>query len=135
MFSDNHKNVKRRFLAFKTEISTKQHRRSSPVNIQVGELVTVEVPERNSKLTPKSVGPPLVVNQIYPHRYELFNQWLNTVEVVHSDRIKKTRVTIDLDLVTTARLDQVTRLNDTTPEQVQQPEKPSLSYNLRSCSK
>ena len=89
----------------------------------------VKVPERNSKLAPKFVGPRLVVNQIQPHRFELFDPWLNTIEVVHSDRIKKTDSKINLDLVKTARLDQATRLNDSP---TQQTDKPSHAYNLRS---
>ena len=131
VFSDIHKDVKRRLLASKTEMSKQQHRRSAPVNIRVGESVMVKVPERNSKLAPKFVGPRLVVNQIQPHRFELFDPWLNTIEVVHSDRIKKTGAKLDLDLVTTARLDQATRLNDTSTQSIPQ-DKPSHSYNLRS---
>ncbi len=132
VFSDIHKDVKNRLLASKTEMSTQQHRRSSPVNIRVGESVMVQVPERHSKLAPKFVGPRLVVNQVQPHRFELFDPWLNTVEVVHSDRIKKTGAKVDLDLVTTARLEQATRLNNTTSQPTQQSDKPSHSYNLRS---
>ncbi len=64
----------------------------------------VQVPDRQSKLAPKFFGRRLLVNQIQPHRYEFFDPWLNTIEVVHSDRIKKTGVKVDLDLVTTARL-------------------------------
>ncbi len=73
----------------------------------------VKVPGTQSKLAPKIFGPRLVVNQIQPHRYETFNPQLNAIEVVHSDRIKKTGVKVDLDLVTTARLDKPTSLNDT----------------------
>ncbi len=93
----------------------------------------VQVPDRYSKLAPKFVGPRVVVNQIQAHRYELFDPWLNTIEVVHNDRIKKTGVKVDLDLVTTARLDKATRLNDTSSQPAQQQDKPSHSYNLRSC--
>ncbi len=114
VFSDIHQDVRRRLLASKTKMSTQQHRRSSPVNIRVEESVMVKVPDQIFKLTPKFVGACQVVNQIQPHRCELFHQWLNTTEVVHSDRIKKTGVRIDQDIVTTARLDQATRFNDTT---------------------
>ncbi len=41
VFSDIHKDVKRRVLASTTEMATQQHRRSTPVNIQVGESVMV----------------------------------------------------------------------------------------------
>ncbi len=73
VFSDIHQDVRRRLLASKTAMSAQQHRRSSPVTIRVRESVMVQVPERNSKLVPKFVGPRLVVNQVLPHRYELFD--------------------------------------------------------------
>ncbi len=73
----------------------------------------VQVPERNSKLSPKSVGRRLVENKVQSYRYELFDPWLNAIEVVNRSRIKKTGVKVDLDLVTTARLNQTTHLNDT----------------------
>ncbi len=50
---DIHKDMKRRLLASKMEMSTQQHRRSLPVNIRVGESVMVQVPDRQSKLAPK----------------------------------------------------------------------------------
>ncbi len=124
--------MKRQLLASKTEMASQQQRRSSPVNIRVGESVMVQVPDRQSKLAPKFVGQRPVVNQIQPHRYELFDPWLNTIEVVHSDRIKKTDIKVDLDLVTTARIDKATSLKDTSLQSIQQPGKPSHSYNLRS---
>ena len=131
VFSDIHRDVKHRLLASKTQMAKQQHKSSAPVSIRVGESVMVKVPERNSKLAPKFVGPRLVVNQVKPHRFELFDPWLNTVETVHSDRLKKTGVKIDLDLVTTARLDKATRLNDTTSQRQTQDQK-SHTYNLRS---
>ena len=131
VFSDIHKDVKHRLIASKTEMTNQQHRRSSPVTIRVGESVMVKVPERNSKLAPKFVGPRLVVKQINASKFELFDPWLNTVEIVHSDRIKKTGVKIDLDLVTTARLEQATRLPKTSDSQVPSKHITSHSYNLR----
>ncbi len=118
VFSDIHKDVKRRLLAYMKEMLTRQHRRSSLVNIWVGESVMVMVPDRHSKLVPKFVEPRLVVNQIQPHRYELFDPKLNTIEAVHSDRIKKSGAKIDLDLITTARLDKATRLKGAPHNQV-----------------
>ncbi len=49
----------------------------------------VKAPDRRSKLAPKFVGQRQVVSHIQPHRYELFDKWLNAIEVVHGDRIKK----------------------------------------------
>ncbi len=64
--------MKRQLLASMTEMSTQQPRRSSRVNIRVGESVMVKVSDRHSKLSPKFVGLRLVVKQIQPQRYELF---------------------------------------------------------------
>ena len=55
-----------------------------------GDTVMVRVPERNSKLSPKFVGPRLVVEKVQGNKFELFDPWLNTLEVVHNDRLKKT---------------------------------------------
>ncbi len=41
VFSDIHQDVKRRLLASKKAMSAQQNRRSSPVNIRVGESVIV----------------------------------------------------------------------------------------------
>ncbi len=60
VLSDIHQDVRCQLLASKTAMSAQQHRRSSPVNIRVGESVMVQVPERNSKLALKFVGPRLV---------------------------------------------------------------------------
>ncbi len=40
----------------------KQHRRSSSVEIKIGDYVIVKVQERNAKLAPSFVGPYLVLN-------------------------------------------------------------------------
>ncbi len=60
MLSNIHKDVKRRFVASKMEMSTQQHRCSSPVNIRVEKSVMVKVPDKQTKLAPKFVGPCLV---------------------------------------------------------------------------
>ena len=89
----------------------------------------VRVPERNSKLSPKFVGPRLVVKQINENKFELFDPFLNTLEVVHNDRLKKTIVKPNLNLVDSAHLTSATRL-DTDSSNSQS--EPSHSYNLRS---
>ena len=135
VFSDIHKDVKHRLIVSKEQMSTQQHRRSSPVNIQVGESVMVKVPERNSKLAPKFVGPRLVVKRINENKFDIYDPWLNTLEVVHADRLKKTGIKLDRDLVTTARLNEATRLNNPnlqTNETESAPTNASHSYNLRS---
>ena len=84
----------------------------------------VQVPDRNSKLEPKFVGPRLVVNQLHGNKVEVLDPWLNTLEVIHCDRLKRTNVKPDLSLVETANLSNATRI-DKTPNQTH-------SYNLRS---
>ncbi len=60
MFSDTYKGVTDRLKATKTSISSQQHRRFSPVNINIGDSVMIKVPERNAKL----VGSRLVINKL-----------------------------------------------------------------------
>ena len=91
--------------------------------------MVVALSERNSKLSPKFVGPRLVVKQINDHKFELFDPWLNTLEVVHNDRLKKTSAKPDVALVESARLSTATRL-DTNSSKPQT--NTSHPYNLRS---
>lgn len=110
VFSDTYKGVTNRLKASKTVMSSQQHRRSSPVRIKIGDSVMVKVPERNAKLAPKFVGPRLVVNKLHGHKFEILDPLLNTLEVVHCDRLKRTDVKANLDLVETAYVDKTTRL-------------------------
>ena len=139
VFSNIHQDVHNRLQKTKAIMTEEQHKRASPVNIRVGESVMVKVPERNSKLSPKFVGPRLVVKQLQGHKFEIFDPWLNTVEVIHSDRLKKTDAKPNVDLVSTARLDSATRLNRISSQpgeadQQTQPVPKTHSYNLRSCT-
>ncbi|MPC69395.1 hypothetical protein E2C01_063618 [Portunus trituberculatus] len=108
-------------------MNLQQHRRSSPVTTKVGDSVMVRVPEINSKLSPKFVGPRLVVKQINENKFELFDPWLNTLEVVHNDRLKKTIAKLDLTLVESAKLDTAIRLDSSNSQT-----NTTHSYNLRS---
>ncbi len=83
----------------------------------------VKVPERNSKLAPKFVGPRLVVKQLHGNKFDILDPWLNTLETVHCDRLKRTNAKPDLALVDTANLCNATRLDATTNH--------THSYNLR----
>ncbi|RUM30633.1 MAG: hypothetical protein DSY32_02035 [Aquifex sp.] len=132
VFSDIHTDVRDRLLASKATMSSEQHKRSSPVNIKVGDSVMVRVPERNSKLSPKFVGPRLVMKQLQGHKFELFDPLLNTLEVMHSDRLKRTSAKPDTNLVDTARLNEATRLSTASSTSNTNQAKPH-TYNLRSC--
>ena len=72
----------------------------------------IKVPERNAKLSPKFIGPKLVVNKLHGHKFEILDPLLNTLEVVHSDRLKRTNVKANPDLVDTAYLSKTTRVSD-----------------------
>ncbi len=90
VFSDIHKTVKRKLQDTKTAMCEQQHRRASPVTLQVGDSVMVRVPERGSKLSPKFEGPRLITKKLGGHKFEVTDHCTNTTEVVHSDRLKKT---------------------------------------------
>jgi len=81
-----------------------QYKRAIPVTINVGDTVMVHLPEWNSKLSPKFVGPCLVVRQLHGNKFEVHDPFLNTTEVVHCDRLKKTRARTDPSLVDVADL-------------------------------
>ncbi len=125
VFFDIHKNVKTRLLASKAAVDSQQHRRSSPVIIKVGDSFMVRVPEKSSKLSSKFVGPRLVVKQIQGNKSQLLDPWLNTLEIIHSDRLKMTSAKPDLALVEKVNLCDATRLETDSSK--------LHSYNLRSC--
>ena len=116
----------------------KQHKNAVLVTIKVGDTVMVRLPERNSKLSPKFVGPRLVVRQLHGNKFEVHDPFLNTVDVVHSDRLKKTRARTEPWLVDCADLDNAivrtpntTSLN-TTDRNAVSTNNASHGYNLRS---
>ncbi|MPC21304.1 hypothetical protein E2C01_014286 [Portunus trituberculatus] len=51
----------------------------------------VQGPPRESKLSPKFIGPRLIVSKGNGNKSEVFDPPLSTVEKVHSDRLKKTK--------------------------------------------
>ncbi|MPC53725.1 hypothetical protein E2C01_047624 [Portunus trituberculatus] len=127
VFSDIHQKVQSRLRKSKADMNSQQHRRSSPVTTKAGFSVMVRIPERNSQLSPKFVGPCLVVKQINENKFDLFDSWLNTLEVVHNDRLKKTSVKPDLALVKSTKLGTATRLDSSNSQT-----NTTHSYNLRS---
>ena len=111
-------------------MSSQQHKRSSPVTLNVGNTMMVRVPERNSKLSPKFVDPRLIVEKVQGNKFELFDPLLNTLEVVYNDRLKKTSAKTDLSLVDTTRMGNAIRLDTTTSSDCTT--NTSHPYNLRS---
>ncbi len=67
-----------------------QHKRAAQVSLKVGDFVMLRVPERNSKLSPKFVGPRQIVRQLGCHKFEIYDLIFNANEIVHADRLKKT---------------------------------------------
>ncbi len=59
----------------------------------------LRVPERNSKLSPKFVGPRLTVRQLGGHKFEIYDLILHAHEIVHTDRLKKTSAQPEVRLV------------------------------------
>ncbi len=71
VFSDIHSNVRERLQETSEAMCLQQHKRDAPVSLKVGDFVILWVPERNSKLSPKFVGPRQIVRQIGSHKFEL----------------------------------------------------------------
>ena len=88
-----HKKVREQLQASRAEMMAQQHKRATPINIQKGDTVMVQVPTRDSKLAPKFVGPRLVVGERQGNKFEVWDPFLDVKEVIHSDRLKKTRAT------------------------------------------
>ena len=61
----------------------------------------VKVPERTAKLSPKFIGPRLVVDKLHGNKFQVLDPLLNTLETIHSDRLKETTIKPDLSLVDT----------------------------------
>ncbi len=124
VFLDTYTRATNNLTASKAAMSSQQHRCASPVKIQVGDTVMVQVPNRNSKLDPKFVGLRLVVKQLHGNKFDILDPWLNTLEAVHCDRLKCTNAKPDLALVDTANLCNTARIDPSTNK--------THSYSLRS---
>ncbi len=90
MFSDIHKSVRNKLQATKAALFEQQRQQASPVTLQVGDSVMIQVPERGSKLSPKFVGPLRVTQNLGGYKFEVTDHLSNTHEIVHSDPLKKT---------------------------------------------
>ena len=73
----------------------------------------IQVPESNSKWSPKFVGSHLIIQQLKGNKFEILDPWLNTLDVVHNDRLKRTSAKPDRTLVDTVRKCTVTHLDNT----------------------
>ncbi len=75
-----------------------QHKRAAPVSLKVGDFVMLRVPERNSKLSPKFVGPLQIVRQLGGQKFEIYDLIFNAYEIVHADRLKRTSLRSQIQL-------------------------------------
>ena len=87
----------------------------------------VQVPERRSKLSPKFIGPRLVIRQLHGNKFEVFDPSLKTLEIIHSDRLKRTQAKTELGMVDTADLADAVRLDSTSSSTIN-----THNYNPRS---
>ncbi len=72
VFSDIHSSVRGRLQETSEAMCLQQHNRAAPVSLKVGDFVMLLVPERNSKLPPKFVGPRQIVRQLGGHKFEIY---------------------------------------------------------------
>ena len=90
VFSDIYREVHQNLVNSKVAMSKQQHKRASPVTLQVGDSVMVKVPERSSKLAPKFLGPRLITRHVHGNKFEVHDARTDQLEVIHCDRLKKT---------------------------------------------
>ncbi len=64
VFSDIHCNVRERLQETSEAMCLQQHKRAAPVSLKVGDFVMLRVPDRNSKLSTKFVGPRQIVRPV-----------------------------------------------------------------------
>lgn len=78
---------KKNLQASRAEMILQQHKCAIPVVIKVGDADMVQITERNFKLAPKFV-------EKHVNKFEVFDPFLQTLNVIQSDRLKKTRVAV-----------------------------------------
>ncbi len=113
----------------KKKMCEQQHRRASPVTLQVCDSVMVRVPQRGSKLSPKFVGPRRVTQYLGGHKLEVTDHLSNTHEIVHR-KLKKTsaqpeQLSVKVPPAEPAKACNAARLTNTCASS------PPHSYNLR----
>ncbi len=84
-FSKIHSSVRQKLKAAKAEMIVNQNKRAIPVNINQGNTVMIQQPERKSKLSPKFVGPYRVVRYVHGNKFEVVEPSSNVTLVVHTD--------------------------------------------------
>ena len=93
IFQKIHNEVRRKLPASRAEMIARQHRRAVPSNISVGDVVMVQVPGRNSKLSPKFDGPYKVTAR-NNNKVTLWGPHVSSPWTVHVDRLKLTDINL-----------------------------------------
>ncbi len=91
VFSGIHKSVRSKLQATNIAMCATQDKRATPVTLQVGDFVMVQVPERGSKLSPKFIGPRSVIHKLEGNKFVIWDPSTQTSETIHADRLKLTK--------------------------------------------
>ena len=89
-----HDSVRRNLQESRAEMLHRQHAKATPVSFQKGDVVFKSAPERQSKLTPKFIGPFVITDSMQGNKFRIFNPATKTSEVVHSDRLKRSDILV-----------------------------------------
>ena len=89
-----HASVRDKLQASRAEMIARQYLTATPVSLGVGDTVFKASPLRQSKLESKFSGPYLITESLSGNKLKIFDPSLNISEIVHVDRLKKSRVPI-----------------------------------------
>ena len=90
VFADIHKQVRNQLTLSKAALCTKQHKIAAPIELKAGDKVMVLASERRSKLSPKFIGPRVIVKQLHGNKFEVLDPLTNTTQHIHNDHLKRT---------------------------------------------
>ncbi len=96
-FASIHKEVTEKLQATSNLRTAKQHKHARPSCFNIGDAVMVAAPERQSKLSPKFLGPYKIMQGMGGNKYQIFNKDKGFTETIHSDRLKHYRAELPLD--------------------------------------
>lgn len=97
-FQEIHDSVRQTLQVSRTEMTRKQHIKAKPVTFQIHDVVFKSAPERQSKLTPKFIGPYIITDTLHGNKFKIYHCNNQTSEVVHADRLKKTNLSPPISL-------------------------------------
>ena len=89
-----HDEVRRTLQLSRTQMTQRQHETATPVSFAIDDVVFKSAPERQSKLNTKFTGPFLIQEKLMGNKFKIFDPSLQTSEIVHADRLKKSDVRV-----------------------------------------